>query len=238
MANLPLNRIPEGYTLKDNARSRVVKGDPADRIVVEIGDTKQPDFKPQVKIMRCKTCGRELLGRNKSYCSTECRGKKQAWNKGKSGYSTKWRGGKHSEEAKEKMRQAAIGRKMPEEQRKKLSEALKGRIPKNLKTLDNSGPKSHWWRGGITPEHEKVRKSTEYKKWRTAVFERDDYTCQEYNARSAEGHRVVLNADHIKQFALYPELRFDVSNGRTLCIDCHRRTPTWGRTIEKAYATN
>jgi hypothetical protein len=40
------------YTLKDNTYSAVVKDNPADKIEVEVGDSKQVDFKPQVKIMR------------------------------------------------------------------------------------------------------------------------------------------------------------------------------------------
>lgn len=40
------------YSLKDNTLSRVVKADPKDKLDVEIGDSKQKDFKPQVKIKR------------------------------------------------------------------------------------------------------------------------------------------------------------------------------------------
>lgn len=39
----------------------------------------------------------------------------------------------------------------------------------------------------------------------------------------------TLNADHIKPFALYSDLRFDPNNGRTLCVDCHKKTDTYGR---------
>lgn len=80
----------------------------------------------------------------------------------------------------------------------------------------------------ITPEHERQRKTEEYKQWHRAVFERDDYTCQGCGDRSAKGHRVRLHADHILPFSTHPDLRLDVANGRTLCEECHRRTPTYG----------
>lgn len=71
-----------------------------------------------------------------------------------------------------------------------------------------------------------IRESLEYKLWRESVFKRDNYTCQICDKRGAK-----LNADHIKPFAFYSELRFDLVNGRTLCEDCHKKTDTYmGRT--------
>ena len=75
--------------------------------------------------------------------------------------------------------------------------------------------------GGISSKNSKIRNSEEYKKWRLSVFARDEYTCVLCDASGSERY---LNADHIKSFADFPELRFDVNNGRTLCEDCHKET--------------
>lgn len=48
------------------------------------------------------------------------------------------------------------------------------------------------------------------------LFKRDNYTCQHCNKKGGE-----LNAHHIKTFAKFPELRFDVNNGLTLCKNYH-----------------
>ena len=61
------------------------------------------------------------------------------------------------------------------------------------------------------------RSSAEYVQWRTSVFERDDYTCQLCAKRG-----VRLEAHHKKSWAKHPELRYEVSNGITLCYECHK----------------
>ena len=88
------------------------------------------------------------------------------------------------------------------------------------------GEESHLWRGGITPINEKIRKTKEYKKWRASVFTRDDFRCQACAVRGGD-----LHAHHDLPFATYPELRFEVLNGVTLCVPCHRLTPTYGRFV-------
>lgn len=70
----------------------------------------------------------------------------------------------------------------------------------------------------------RIRYSKRMDDWRKAVFERDKYTCQGCGQKGG-----YLQADHIKPFAFFPESRFDIANGRTLCRPCHKATPTFGR---------
>lgn len=79
-----------------------------------------------------------------------------------------------------------------------------------------SGSGSPFWKGGINGENDTLRHRREYKIWRAAVYERDNYTCQCCGSRGGK-----LNAHHINQFADYPELRYDIDNGITLCTKCH-----------------
>lgn len=158
------------------------------------------------------------------------KGQYTPWNKGKKGI-VKW-----SIESREKLSKTKKGkpsllkgrkRILTDEWKKNISKGTKGKIlsietrKKISKGL--SGSKSYLWEGGKTKEIEKLRKSIEYKEWRKAVFERDNYTC----IWGGREHGNKLNADHIKPFALYPDLRFELSNGRTLCIDCHKKTDTY-----------
>lgn len=140
-----------------------------------------------------------------------------------SGIKADWNGKKHKKESKEKISKSALGRKVSIETRKKISKSTKGE-------------KSHLWRGGITKNQYNIRHSFEMRIWRESIFKRDDYTCQECGLRG-----VKLNAHHIKQFALILkdnniktlkealqcEELWDLKNGTTLCIDCHKKTDSF-----------
>ncbi len=82
-----------------------------------------------------------------------------------------------------------------------------------------SGEANARWKGGVTSTNSQIRNSFEMKEWRKEVFERDDFTCQ-----ACGKHGGDMEADHVMPFAQFPELRFDVLNGRTLCPPCHRAT--------------
>lgn len=106
----------------------------------------------------------------------------------------------------------------------KNTQFKKGIVPwnKGLKGY-RAGSKNNNWKGGITPINLKIRTSTEYKFWRKSVFMRDNYAC----IWCGDDRGGNLEADHIKPFAYFPELRLDINNGRTLCTNCHKQTDTY-----------
>ena len=140
---------------------------------------------------------------------------------------------------------------MSDEHKKKLSISHMGKIPwnKNKKGIhlspksefkkgdrggktyneiygDNAELEKHkrriahlaiWDKKGRMLEHRNKHVGSEYVRWRTAVFQRDNWTCQTCGVRGT-----TLNAHHIKCWAKYPELRFVIDNGITLCKPCHK----------------
>lgn len=125
------------------------------------------------------------------------------------------------------------GRTHTAEARAKLSAKAKGR-PGAMKGKTHSpdarakmsaakrknalrGPDHYAWKGGKSQRAFNDRRRVEYKDWRNAVFERDGYACQKCGDRTGGN----LRAHHIKRFADFPELRFEVGNGLTLCHTCH-----------------
>lgn len=121
------------------------------------------------------------------------------------------------------------GRKMSAEARKNMSLARLGKKGRPLTDKEKSylseihrGEKSHLWRGGITPVNRAIRVSFEYRLWRKKVLERDNRTCV------LCGSKDRIEVDHVKAFADYPELRFEIDNGRVLCNSCHVKTDNYG----------
>ncbi len=94
---------------------------------------------------------------------------------------------------------------------------------KDCDILRNKGENHGAWRGGLTALSNRIRSSKQYKDWRVRVKARDGYMCVWC------GSKEELQADHIKSFNHFPELRFDIDNGRTLCFPCHRQTDTFGK---------
>lgn len=97
----------------------------------------------------------------------------------------------------------------------------------------------------MTPLRLRIRMLPEYVMWRTHVFQRDNYTCQDDGCGKT---KCELNADHIIPFSvvlqMYTvrtvedaracEFLWDIRNGRTLCTPCHRKTPTYaGRGLKR-----
>lgn len=80
------------------------------------------------------------------------------------------------------------------------------------------GEKSNTWQGGKTAINSRHRGRFEYREWREAVFARDNWTCQDCGQI---GHE--LHAHHIFSFADFPEYRFKIWNGTTLCLPCHAK---------------
>ncbi len=108
-----------------------------------------------------------------------------------------------------------LGKERPQETLLKMSKAMTGKFSKE---------RHYNWKGGITPINKLIRTSGEYKQWRSSVFRRDGWACVlcKYRSKKSTNGRSDIHADHIKLFSLYPELRLEVSNGRTLCVPCHK----------------
>jgi predicted restriction endonuclease len=126
-----------------------------------------------------------------------------------------FKGKTHSIESRLKMsehrigNQNKLGKRLSNEQRLYISIQTRKHA---LRGSDNLN-----WKGGVTPENVMARRSFEYREWRRGVFERDNYTCQHCGDKKGGN----LHPHHIKHFSDFPELRYDVANGVTLCKLCH-----------------
>lgn len=163
----------------------------------------------------------------------------------KSGQVSWMKGRQHTSEAKEMMRLAKLGTKLSPDHKAKISTSNKGKSmsPEQRFKISTAhrGLKKPWaaetgrkqalkqlgenhpnWKGGTSRAYKTGYYSVEYKAWRRTVMIRDQFTCQNCGAKET-----WLTVHHIKSFAHYPDLRYDVDNGRTLCEYCHSLTDNY-----------
>ncbi len=87
---------------------------------------------------------------------------------------------------------------------------------------EKSGANNINYNHNLTPEERLNSRNRnanpENSEWRTAVYQRDNYTCK------CCGERVsgTLEAHHYYGYTEFPEYRFRLDNGITLCEDCHK----------------
>lgn len=164
----------------------------------------------------CLICGKKFLIKGKKrkksgkYCSRKCYGKSR---RGKPAYN------------KGKPQLKTAGEKNPN---------WKGGLPKCKRCGKQL---SHYKPATFICMECKHKNSTyksgvKYKKWAREIKERDNFTCQMCGLRG-----VYLESHHIKDWANYPELRFNLENGITLCRECHKKTDNYAGKTSQAETT-
>jgi hypothetical protein len=140
------------------------------------------------------------------------------------------KGYKITEETRKKISLAKTGSKYPnrktriitEEMRVKWRENLKKRKPqKGIKRLDITGENHPNWIKDRTQLKKSDRKYLDYSymNWRRNVKKRDNSKCRLSNC-DCKGQ---LESHHIFNWRDYPELRYVINNGITLCHFHHPR---------------
>ena len=144
------------------------------------------------------------------------------------------KGQKMSDEARQHMREAKLrnpvrywkGKHISEEHNKKMQEGKnkkaptprlgmpftdesKKKISTTLKKKYKNGSIKHWNTGNHVYDYSDFKKE---------VHERDQYIC-----RFCKKPGGWLEVDHIRPRKTHPQLVLDMSNVRTLCVDCHKR---------------
>ncbi len=158
----------------------------------------------------CKECGKEFLryhstARNAKFCSISCKSKYRIKTIGQDGpKNPSWRGGKKD-------------RICPQ-----CGERFKAyKTSKGVDQKCCSKKCSFDYRFGTDrkPEYPclRDRRTDAARAWRKAVFERDGYKCY-----MCGGTKPEIQAHHIIPYSHSRELRNDIENGVTLCLECHQ----------------
>ncbi len=176
---------------------------------------------------RCNNCGIIIYNKNRNHNCEEIREKKRL----------KLIGKKQNEEHKNKIRLSNLGKhnkgkKRSKDKRLKISKGIReyyGKTENRLKMslIRQKGNEN------IIPFKQalskRLRGNRKYLEWRSEVFKRDNYHCQNCGEKGyLEAHHIVpisylLSAFNIKNLdsALKFKALWDVGNGITYCRKCH-----------------
>jgi 5-methylcytosine-specific restriction endonuclease McrA len=160
-------------------------------------------------------------------------------------------GKKFTKEHKKRISESNKGKKMSEEFKENCRQRMKGNSPWNKgksgystskrgkKYPELQGGNSHLWKENkksiLTKQ---IKSNIKYRQWRSDVFTRDDFTCQECAKRGFEIHphhiksfSLILKENNIKTLegALICEELWNINNGQTLCENCHRKTDSYAK---------
>lgn len=91
----------------------------------------------------------------------------------------------------------------------------------NIPINDMLGKNHPNWKGGISTEQDKERKTNDYIAWRKSIYKRDKWTCQDCGQINGD-----INAHHIIPWrdCKNTSLATNINNGITLCKKCHNKT--------------
>jgi len=223
----------------------------------------------------CELCGKKITSNHKRCVQCANKGRKHTKE-----HNEKIRqslmGKKHTKERIEKNRKSHIGIKQSEATIRKRREALIGRSYEDIYGLDKAKlqkqkraesqtgmfystktrKKLSLSLGGTGIPYERMRLTlairylSEYNNWRTEVFKRDNYTCQECGQQGGylESHHKkefhIIFTEFLKIYDQFSPINdkeilrrlarkynpfWELTNGKTLCQDCHNLTKTGRR---------
>lgn len=144
---------------------------------------------------KCEECGKQLPNGSHRFCSRECSGKHNY---------------RESEAVKQAIKKGQNDPKRIDAVRQ-MAKSQKGKPRPNQRGENNPN-----WKGGYRNHRQTEMGRVEYKIWRATIFKRDKHKC------ILCGNNLDLQANHIKTWKKYPELRYDIYNGVTLCRECHK----------------
>ena len=142
----------------------------------------------------------------------------------------------HSKETKIKMSEKAKGNKnwLGKKHSKKT---------KNLLSKIRIGAKNPAWKKGSSALSSRLRNINLYYEWRLKVFERDKFTCQECGDSTGgnlQAHHIIAFADLLQTYkitstkeGLLCKQLWELSNGITLCTECHKLTDSYAKNRKK-----